>query len=165
LRGFAPHGLLAATASSSSPPRAELRGQPVVFIGGSTNRWTMRSMALLRFQLVPNFTPGVNAIRDREDPSHIRWKVDFNPPFATIPRTYAIVARFVDPTTGQPTVIIDGVGAAATIAAAEFLTNPEYFETGDAPRGWQQRNLELVLEIQLVNGDWGPPHVIAAHSW
>jgi hypothetical protein len=124
-------------------------------------------MQNLRFQLVTNIAPGGNGMSDRQDHSQVRWTVDFNPPFNQIPKTYAIVARFTDPATQQPTVIIDGVGAIGTIAAADYLTNPDYFREflQHAPAGWSQRNLELVLEIQLVNGDYSPPHVIASHSW
>jgi len=155
------------TSNSATTTFADLRRQPTVLIGGRSNQWTMRSMQFLRYQLVPDISPGVNCIRDREDTTHIRWSVDFNTPFNALQKTYAIVARFNDPTTGQPTVIIDGLGAAGTIAAADFVTTPAYFrEFADrAPRGWEDRNVEIVLEAQMVNGDYGPPHVVATYLW
>lgn len=145
---------------------ADLRRQPAILIGGSTNQWTMRAMQFLRYQLVPNVTDGVNGIRDRKD-GRILWTVDFNMPFQKVPKTYGILARFNDPTTGQPTVIIDGVGAEGTIAVADFLSTPSYFKefSNGAPKDWQNRNFEIVLETQLINGDYGPPHVIQTYFW
>lgn len=154
------------TLNSGSTTLADLRRQPAILIGGSTNRWTMRAMQFLRYQLVPNVTEGVNGIRDRTD-ARILWTVDFNMPFQKVPKTYGILARFNDPTTGQPTVIICGVGAAGTVAAADFLSTPSYFKDflNEAPKDWQNRNFEIVLEIQLINGDYGPPHVIKTYFW
>jgi hypothetical protein len=124
-------------------------------------------MQFLRYQLVVSISPGVNGIRDRQDPSHIRWLVDFNVPFDTIQKTYGIIARFTDPETGQPTVLVEGLGARGTMASAEFLTTSAYLKEfiDKAPRGWQDRNIEIVLETQMVNGDNGPPHVIATEVW
>ncbi|MDR3797837.1 MAG: hypothetical protein P4K93_06770 [Terracidiphilus sp.] len=146
---------------------ADLRKQPAVLIGGTPNPWTMRYMPLLRFQIVRDFRPGVNGILDKDDVSQLRWAVDFNAPYSAIPAEYAIVARFHNPATGMPTVIAAGVGAKGEIAAAEFLTTPAYLSefTSHAPRGWKDRNIEIILETQMINGDSGPPHVVATYLW
>jgi hypothetical protein len=34
-----------------------------------------------------------------------------------------------------------------------------------APRGWEHRNVEIVLETQLLNGDWGEPHIVTTYVW
>jgi len=164
---LASKGKTAAISNSRATTFSELSRQPVVFIGGSINQWTMRYMQLLRYQLVTNLSPGVNGILDRENPSRIRWKVDFNTPYTAIPREYAIVARFRNPATGQPTVIAAGVGANGEIAAAEFLTTPAYLREfiAQAPRGWEQRNIEIILEPEMINGAKGPPHVVATYIW
>ena len=153
--------------NSRSTTFAELCRQPVVLIGGSPNQWTMRSMQLLRYQLVANFTPGINGILDRDDPHRLRWSVDFNAPYSTIPSEYAIIARFSNPTIGQPTVIAAGVGANGEIAAAEFLTTPAYFNefAHHAPRDWAYRNVEIILKTQMINGTNGPPQVVATYFW
>ena len=55
-----------------------------------------------------------------------------------MPGTYSIVARFMDPMTEHPTVIIDDLGAAGTPTGADFLTNYGYsndFVT-HAPKSW-----------------------------
>lgn len=157
----------AAVLNSGSATFADLRRQPVVLIGGSSNKWTMRAMQFFRFQLVRDFSPGVNGIRDRENISQLRWKVDFNAPYSTILKEYAIVARFHDPATDQPTIIAAGIGANGTVAAAEFLTTPAYLKdfADHAPNNWENRNVEIILETQMINGDYGAPHVVATYFW
>lgn len=93
--------------------------------------------------------------------------MDFNNPIGRIPMTYAIIARFTDPTTGQPTVIVDGLGAAGTIAGADFVTSSEYFKdfVTFAPKEWEKRNIEIVVQSQLIGGNYGSPHVIATNFW
>ncbi|MDR3413368.1 MAG: hypothetical protein P4L87_20845 [Formivibrio sp.] len=160
-------GKVATISNSRSTSFADLCRQPVVLIGGSPNQWTMRYMKLLRYQLVRDFSPGVNGILDRESPTHLNWAVDFNTPYSSIPKEYAIVARFHNPTTGQPTVIAAGVGANGEIAAAEFLTTPAYLREfiQNAPRGWKQRNIEIILETEMINGASGPPHIVTTYIW
>ncbi len=164
---LARHGQRPQVKNASSTTFAELRQQPVVLISGSTNQWTMRSMHFLRFQLVRDFSPGVNVIIDQQDPSRPRWMVDFNAPFSSIQREYAIIARFYDPTIGHPSMIAAGLGANGTVAAADFMITPAYLRefTDKAPRGWEDRNVEIILETQMINGDYGPPHVVATYYW
>lgn len=164
---FDRRGKATSISNARSTTFADLCRQPVVLIGGSPNQWTMRYMQLLRYQLVANFTPGVNGILDRNDPHRLRWAVDFNAPYSTIPKEYAIVARFFNSATGQPTVIAAGVGANGEIAAAEFLTNSAYFKEFilHAPRGWEHRNIEIILETQMINGTNGPPQVVTTYLW
>jgi hypothetical protein len=30
---------------------------------------------------------------------------------------------------------------------------------------WKRKNLEIVLETQVIQGRSGPPHVVAVHVW
>jgi hypothetical protein len=34
-----------------------------------------------------------------------------------------------------------------------------------AARGWERRNLEIVLETELAGDDWGEPQVVATYFW
>lgn len=146
---------------------AQLCRQPVILVGGGPNPWTMREMQHLPFPLVRNFRPNVNGILNGRDRSRLLWSVDFNQPVEAMSSQYAVVARFRNPDTGQLTLIAAGVGAAGQIAAGEFLTTPEYLRTfiRHAPHGWQDRNLEIVLETQMINGASGPPRVLASYLW
>jgi hypothetical protein len=62
---------------------------------------------------------------------------------------------------------IAGLGERGSAAAMEFVTNPKYLAGFDerAPRGWDRRNVELVIRTKLVNEDWGEPQLTANHVW
>lgn len=164
---LAGRGARTSVSNSRATSFADLCKQPVVLVGGFPNVWTMRYMKLLRFQLIANSSTYVNGILDTESPSRLRWSVDFRAPYTAIPAEYAIVARFHNPSTGMPSLIAAGLGAKGEVAAAQFLTTPAYLDefASHAPRRWKERNIEIVLETQMINGASGPPHVVATYIW
>jgi hypothetical protein len=80
---------------------------------------------------------------------------------------FAIVARLVDSKTGQFTVTVAGIGPRGTQAAGEFVTSARYLEEGlaGAPTGWQNRNLEVLLQTSVTDSMAGPPRVIGTYAW
>jgi hypothetical protein len=68
-----------------------------------------------------------------------------------------------DPLTGEPVIILAGLGPYGTSAASEFVSNPEYFSqfSQNAPKGWESRNIQIVLETSVVNGRVSVPRVVA----
>lgn len=140
----------------------QLRRRPFVVVGAFNNPLTRDSLASLRFHLHLERTGLVRQIRDRQDPSR-HW----DSPMGELRRDYALVVRAPEPRTGQTMVVIAGLGERGTAAATEFLTNPRYMErfAAGAPRGWERRSLQIVLETELANGDWGEPRIVATHLW
>ncbi|MGC9197370.1 MAG: hypothetical protein ACP5E5_00360 [Acidobacteriaceae bacterium] len=65
------------------------------------------------------------------------------------------------------TVAVAGVSGGGMEAAGEFLSHPQLMEEAlhTAPTGWQQKNLEFVLETSITDSVPGPPHVVAAYFW
>jgi hypothetical protein len=81
-------------------------------------------------------------------------------------RDYAIVASYFDPTIEQRVLIVAGIGKAGTQAAAEFLTSNQHLENWLAEsRTPQNKNIELVLSTEILDGQPGPPHVLASAVW
>lgn len=80
---------------------------------------------------------------------------------------YAIVSRILNTTTLHPLVIAAGITQYGTMAAGEFLSNPEYFAqvVPQLPRGWEKKNLQIVLRVPVVNRVAGRPQVLAVHVW
>jgi hypothetical protein len=77
------------------------------------------------------------------------------------------VARIHDSTTGQPVIIAAGISEEGTEAAGEILYNPVYLDSllAKAPADWEQKNLEAVIETQVIQGHSGPPNVLAVETW
>ena len=103
-------------------------------------------------------------IVDRKKPA-ISWTEDFSIPNAMIPQDYGIIARFTDPTTEQPTVLIAGISAEGTLAAGEAVTTPRYLDMLLKAAGNPSGGFEAVIETRVIDGRSGPPAIVAMRTW
>jgi hypothetical protein len=55
----------------------------------------------------------------------------------------------------------------ATLAAGDFLSNPEYMEAinRQAPKYWRGKNVQVVVTMKISQGKPGPPRVLATYFW
>ncbi|MBV8550091.1 MAG: hypothetical protein JOY54_02245 [Acidobacteriaceae bacterium] len=147
---------------------SDLRGEPSVFIGAFDNDWTLNLAGELRFYFDTGEQTHAQIIRDRQRPAATDWKlVDAWPPGKDISEDYALVTRVANRTTERTIVILGGIAQYGTEAAAEFVTNPTYFERAlvHAPKDWYRRNMQIVLSTRVLSGVSGPPTVVAAYFW
>ena len=145
---------------------ADLRNGPVVLLTGLNNRWTLRLSSHLRYRFVDNADPNSGTIEDTQ--AHDRsWKVDFTEPATKTHMDYAIVARYFDPLVEQPVLIAAGIAATGTIGASEFVTTERSMKELDKLLAQHpgQSNIEVVLSMPVIDGDPGPPHIIASQVW
>lgn len=142
----------------------DLHARPLILVGATNNAWTMRLSGQLHYR----FLPGPLAqVQDSNNPNSKDWLVDFRRPYTTIQVDYAIVARYEDSTTEGPVLMIGGLGPYGTEAASAFVSTPEYMEqiVKQAPAGWENRNLEMVIETEVIDGKAGPPVLVASTVW
>jgi hypothetical protein len=146
---------------------ADLRETPAVLIGAFDNQWTLHAVGRLRFTFEKDQEHETDFVRDREHPDSIDWKLTGAWPYWDVKDDYAIVSRIVDTTTDRPVIVAAGITHYGTMAAGEFLTNPEYFAEAipKLPGGWQQKNLQFVLRIPVINRAGGRPQLLAVHAW
>jgi hypothetical protein len=146
---------------------ADLRDTPVVLIGAFDNPWTLRTAAQLRFTFSKETTQETDMVLERQHPENREWLLTGAWPNWDIPVDYAIVSRIADTTTDRPVIIAAGITQYGTMAAGEFLSNPEYFAEAvpKFPRDWQKKNLQIVLRVPVVNRIPGRPRVLATHVW
>lgn len=153
--------------AESNTTLTDLRRAPSIFIGAFDNSWTLRLTSALRFHFANDAAMNKLWIEDRANPGNHNWMMD-----RTIQQTgtysdYAIVARFVDPNIEQLVVVGAGIGRGGTVAAGEFLVDEQRMDemlkrlTSD----WKRKNIEIVLETQVIGDRSGPPHVIAVYEW
>jgi hypothetical protein len=105
---------------------------------------------------------------DRQHPENRAWTLVGAWPNWDVPYDYAIVSRILDTTTDRPVIIAAGITQYGTMAAGEFLSNPEYFSEAVGKfrdRNWHKKNLQIVLRVPLVNRIPGHPRVLATHVW
>jgi hypothetical protein len=64
-------------------------------------------------------------------------------------------------------VTVGGLLKWGTVAAGEFLSEPQYIEDASRlwPGDWDQKNIEIVIGTKVFQGNSAPPRVLAAHFW
>jgi hypothetical protein len=157
------HSQLYRTQGSRESTLEEIRRGPVVLVGGLDNAWTLRLQSALRFRL---FAPDklCGEIFDGQHPG-TSWRFDNTQRTTGNSRDYAIVASYYDRSIAQHVLVLAGIGMAGTKAAAEFVTSNEELQSwlnGVRP---DKPNVEIVLSTEILDGQPGPPHVIATSTW
>ena len=144
----------------------DFRNSPAVLIGGFNNEWTMRLTQGMRFTFDIDPNTIKLRIKDKQNPS-ADWAVDMAMPSNKLTADYALVSRVYDSTTQRMVVVAAGIGVYGTLAAGEFLTDPQYMEllAKQAPKDWERQNVQIVLTTQVINGHSGPPHIVATNFW
>jgi hypothetical protein len=158
------HGTIYEIKEDNETSLTDMHTRPLILIGANNNAWTMRLVSSLRFR----FLPGPMAqIQDTKNLRNTDWIIDLSKPYPTISTDYAIVARYYDPTTEGPVMVIAGIGTYGTEAASAFTVTPQYLEqiARQLPVGWENRNIELVLKTEVIDGKAGPPLLVSSAVW
>jgi hypothetical protein len=144
----------------------DLRQGPAIFVGAFDNAWTLRVTRGLRYRFGNDAEMKHFWIEDTQSPA--RWQIDRGVQVATNNyRDYAIVARFVDASTGRIAVVSAGIARGGTVAAGEFLTQPANMERlkALAPKNWNGQNMEFVLSTEIIDGRSAPPTIEKTYFW
>ncbi|HMD77248.1 MAG TPA: hypothetical protein VKG86_07725 [Terracidiphilus sp.] len=145
----------------------DLRGAPAVVIGALSNPWSRTLQQGLRYQFKLDESAQAIILLDQKDPAHPGWKFDSTTPYAELKEDRAVVSRFVDLRTEQPVLLIAGLGRDGTMAAGEFVTNPAFLRAlaASAPKGWETKNIQVVIATDIVNGHGGIPRIVTTYYW
>jgi len=140
----------------------DLQSSPAVLVGAYNNPWMDRVMADLPIGF--RESGEVLWIEDRTKPGQV-WRASTEGRLGS--KDFALVARVLNSKTGQFLIIISGVGMVGTKAAGRFISREEELETAlrTAPGGWERKNIEIVLETDVVDGSPSPPHTVALKIW
>ena len=142
----------------------DLRTFPSVLIGAYNNKWTMQLTSNLRFRF-QNDDPANQNIYDAT-PGGRHWRQTSNDQGQVV-RDFGLITRLLDSKTGQFTITVGGIAAGGTQAAAELIYNPDYFREAlrNAPKDWETRNMEIVVETTVTDAIGSPPRVVATYYW
>ncbi len=146
---------------------ADLREGPDILIGAFTNQWSLRMTEDLRFGFGAD-NDGGSGIRDRMHPEKDEWK--FGKDFWPDPKSwtdYGLITRIRHSPTGRITLIAAGLHRHATSAAGEILASASYLDEALrlAPRGWEGKSIQIVFATSVMEGNAGPPRILAVHTW
>ena len=148
---------------SSTLALQDLRNRPIVLVGGFDNPWTVILLSDLRFSPRVDPATGTFWVRDARDPAKRDWaRHVFEEP--QISFDYAVVTRYFDKETGSWVLAVAGLGPHGTDAARELLMDPEF--TRYLPREIRSAgNFQIVVGTKVINGNTGPPQVLASYLW
>jgi len=141
----------------------ELLGAGVVLIGAAyTNRWTAELTKQYRFQF--GYADSKHCINDSQ--SGRRWTLTKNDNGRST-EDYILVCRLPHPQTHGFIVVGGGLNGYGTEEAGRILARPDSLIPilKKLPAGWQNRNLELVLHLEVIGDAPALPEVVAAHTW
>jgi hypothetical protein len=144
---------------------ADLRSGPAILIGA--NEWALRLTAPLRFSIKWDPATHTGFISDRQNPLRRDWASDWSVDPSLNQFDYALISRFVDPTTGQWLVVASGLHRFGTAASAEFLSSPELMQmlAAKAPPGWSMMNLQFVIDTKIIQRGPGRPRILESYFW
>ncbi len=146
----------------------ELNTVNAVYIGAFNNPWTMRLNLGLRFTLerIDDKTfHSIWMIKDQLQPGRV-WSST-----KAYPRNedydFALITRVFDPERKRVVIAFGGLNQFGTQAAGEFLADPAAWDelSRKLPKDWQKKNLQIVLEVDVVGRHAVNPRVVATNVW
>jgi hypothetical protein len=148
---------------------SDLRDSPIILYGMFLNEWAEKAGADLhfRFRKESESGHGLRWIEDSSDPSAKKWSVDLSAPYERIDTDYALISRILDRATGHWWIGIAGLTGVGTLAANHIALDQNAMKSIGAslPKGWEQKNVQIVLEIKVVQGSPGATRVITSNAW
>ncbi len=142
----------------------DLRDHPMLFLGAFNNALTLSQMPKLRYRFA--LVNHRHRIVDSTDPNR-EWVYDRNEtPNGRQSQDYAMLCRLTD-SSGALSYIVAGIQGSGTFAAAEFATQPKFWRDFDsqAPAGWENQNVQIVLKTSVVDRVAQAPEIVATHVW
>jgi len=144
----------------SSFSYADLRNSPAIIIGAFSNPLTIELTSGLHFSYVDD----EKGLRIQEQGTSGR---SWSPKHGSIGEDYGLVTRLLDSNTGQFVVLVAGIEASGSDAAADLIVNPKGLAKAlqEAPKDWPQKNVQIVVSTTVQDYTAGPAKVIAVYVW
>lgn len=146
---------------------AELNASNVIFIGAFNNPWTKSLNQGLRFSFKEIHSPSESIwwIQDRNSPNQ-NWSITKAFPEQMGPE-YALITRVIDPESKRVEVSVGGLTQFGNEAAGEFLSDETQMNAFArmAPKGWEYRNVQIVLGMRMDGRKIVNPRILAINVW
>ncbi len=150
---------------ANSIPFADLRHSQTYLIGSLSNHWTMELGQTWRFQF--RWTKDhVAAFVDTQAGSYREWTVPASDD-GSIAEDYSLIARVPNSPTGGLVIVSAGIKQFGTEAAGRLLAEPTDLGAilNKLPKGWEDRNLQIILHMRVIGNTPAQPEVVASHVW
>jgi len=153
---------------------ADLDRTNAIFIGLFSNPWALDVNENLRFSL-----KRIDANEDStwKDEGSVWMILDRNSPGRSwsntktypqpIDHEFALITRIIDPERKRVVMTVGGLNQMGSEVAAEFMTNRDSFGefARKLPPGWEHRNLQIVMGMEVVGKKVVNPKVLDSYVW
>jgi hypothetical protein len=138
-----------------------------ILIGAYSNAWAIAKTRDLRFRYGRALTEEGAVWKIEDSATGRAWKLVNVFPSNQTDVDYAVITRLLDKTHGTMTIVVGGITQFGTEAAAQLISDRAGLQqiAAAAPSGWQDRNLQVVIETKVVDRAAVSPRVLAVHSW
>ena len=139
----------------------DLRNTPTVLIGYSSTQWADVTKGFRYF--IDDDDLGM--VRDNGKPTE--WYPHNRTPEYHTNEDYAVITRAFLPETRSMLILITGSTQYGTEGAGRLITTPELLASAleGAPKGWQKKNFQLVLRMEVIANSPAAAKVIASYYW
>jgi hypothetical protein len=145
----------------------DLNQSNVIFVGGFNNPWSMSLNKGLRYSFtqIQSPTESLWMIQDHNSPNE-NWSITKAYP-EQVTTDYALITRIIDRDGKRVIVSVGGLSQFGTQAAGEFLTDETAMTAfaRSAPKGWEKRNLQIVLGMGVDGRKIVNPRILATNIW
>jgi len=143
---------------STSITLDDLRDKPAVLIGYASTQWS---------DITKNFRFFVQRGMVTDRGQDTNWRPLHQGEDNHVEDDYAIISRAYNPETHSMIVLVSGCTGYGTEEAARLVTDPKQLAVAlsGAPKDWQQKNMQLVLHIEVVAKSPANAQVVAQYYW
>jgi len=141
----------------------DLRDSATILIGAYTNRWSMSVSKDLPFRFANcSMTPCILAPDGKQN-----WKIGDFHETGRSNDDYILISRLPRSSTGNFAVICAGLTQSGTDEAGRILCDTETLTPilKHLPRGWNSKNLQLLLHSKVIGETTAPPQLVASKVW
>ncbi|MDR3741072.1 MAG: hypothetical protein P4L40_18800 [Terracidiphilus sp.] len=140
----------------------DLRTGPAVLVGFTYTQWKEIGE---HFRYTIDLSRRPLGISENGAPT--KWNIGTHPDDPNLQEDYAIISRFFYPDTNEMVVQITGISHYGTEAAGDLVTNPAVLSQvlKKLPAGWQKKNLQIVIHVDVISGFPSVPTVVATYVW
>jgi hypothetical protein len=150
---------------ASSIPFADLRRSQAFLIGSFSNQWTVELSHNWRFQFRWTTDHYPVFVDTQANPAR-QWSISSEDDGST-PDDYSLICRVRNSPTGGLLIVSAGIKQFGTEAAGQLLADPA--ELGPIlnklPRGWEDKNLQIILHMKVIGNTPAQPELVAWHVW
>ena len=147
---------------SSRTSFEDLHSSPIVLLSAFNNQFTLKATSNLRYHF-ERYDLFSGEIVDSKQPSQ-HWHLDVNSNGQVV-SDYGIAARLMSEGPGRPMVIAAGLEQCGTEASLAILTDAQERLIRRLPAGWQHRNFEALVGVNVVDGTCGAPSILHVEVW